>query len=178
VGILLLIGRLLLNCMLRSITSARHVGIFRAACALYKKRLRDNNQLPRACVSKHQVPRSSVIYCRPCHNGRCMTHILESFHTHSASAILVSEEGSPPNWHEFHQESKAGFKESRASILRDEEAGVRPDFCLRLACVASKFRACKSVNPNATIPGWYDRCIELPSASVSGSPSSLFLQNS
>lgn len=158
---------MLLNRVLSSITSKRHVGIFRAACALYERRLRFSADT-RICGTRmsHQVLQSSHIYCKPCHNGRCLTHVLEGFHTHSAPAILISEgaEGSPQNWHEYHRKSRAEFKQARARILRDEKNGERPDFCVKLAYVASQFRICTSINPNATLPGWYDNCLD---ASVS-----------
>jgi hypothetical protein len=154
--------------MFSSIISKRHVGIFRAACALYERRLRFSADT-RMCWSRpvsHQVLHSSHIYCKPCHNGRCLTHVLEIFHTHSAPAILISEgvEGSPQDWHEYHNKSKAEFKQARARILCDEKTGERPDFRVKLAYVASKFRICTSINPNATLPGWYDNCLD---ASVS-----------
>lgn len=60
------------------------------------------------------------------------------------------------------------FKEAHARILLDEETGVRPDLRVKLVYVASKFRICKSINSNATLPGWYDICLELSGASVSG----------
>ncbi|KAG1827117.1 uncharacterized protein BJ212DRAFT_31339 [Suillus subaureus] len=77
-------------------------------------------------------------------------------------------------WHNYHKESKAAFREGYARVQHDEETGARPDFRLKLAYVASKFRTCKSVNPNATTPGWYDKCIELTSASVRGPHSQCF----
>ncbi|KAG2157278.1 hypothetical protein DEU56DRAFT_905932 [Suillus clintonianus] len=149
-----------------SIISARHVGVFTAALVLYE-RLNMEESL-RMCLSKHHAPRSSIIYCALCHVGRCMTHILEGYHTHSAPALLMSD--STEGWHSYHKQSKAAFKGGYAQILHDEETGARPDFRMKLAYVASKFRTCKSVNPNATMPGWYDKCIELTSASVASSP--------
>ncbi|KAG2158298.1 uncharacterized protein EDB93DRAFT_658927 [Suillus bovinus] len=154
----------------KSIVSARHVGIFIAACVLYERR----PKLPyveeplRVCLSKHGLSQSAIIYCPLCHVGRCMTHILEGYHMHSAPALLMSNDVKV--WHGYHKESKAVFREKYAHIQHDEETGARPDFHLKLAYVASKFRTCRSINPNATIPGWYDKCIELTSASVASSP--------
>ncbi|KAG1891191.1 hypothetical protein F4604DRAFT_398256 [Suillus subluteus] len=151
-----------------SIISARHVGVFVAACVLYERRqMTSRMEEPmRVCLSKHEVLQSAIIYCPPCHVGRCTTHILEGYHIHSAPALLMSNDVKV--WHSYHKESKAAFREGFARIQHDEETGTRPDFRLKLACVASKFRTCKSVNPNATTPGWYDKCIELTSASVRG----------
>lgn len=156
--------------MCSSIISARHVGVFVAACALYNRRqmLSSIEEPTRMCLSKHVVPRSAIIYCPSCHVGRCTTHVLESYHIHSAPALLISDDAVA--WHGYHKESKAAFREGYARIQHDEETGARPDFRLKLAYVASKFRTCKSVNPNATMPGWYDKCIELTSVSVRGLP--------
>jgi hypothetical protein len=164
--------------MFSSIISARHVGVFVAACALYERRqMSSGTEEPRRmCLEKHVVPRSAIIFCPPCHSGRCTTHILESYHIHSAPALLMSAH--IPAWHGYHREFKAAFVEGYARIKRDEETGARPDFRLKLAYVASKFRTCKSVNPNATMPGWYDKCIELTSVSVRGPLFSLFPRSS
>lgn len=153
-----------------SIISTRHVGIFVAACVLYERRQMssDMEEQLRMCLSKHEVPQSAIIYCPLCHVGRCTTHILEGYHIHSAPALLMSDDAKV--WHSYHKESKAAFREGYARVQHDEETGARPDFRLKLAYVASKFRTCKSVNPNATTPGWYDKCIELTSASVASSP--------
>ncbi|KAG1754589.1 hypothetical protein EDB19DRAFT_665384 [Suillus lakei] len=153
-----------------SIISARHVGVFTAACVLYERRRMssDIEEPLRTCLSKHQAPQSSIIYCALCHAGRCTTHILEGFRTHSAPALLMSNNATV--WHSYHKVSKAAFKEEYARILHDEKTGARPNFHMKLAYIASKFRTCKSVNPNATMPGWYDKCIEMTSASVAPSP--------
>ncbi|KAG1803703.1 uncharacterized protein HD556DRAFT_601948 [Suillus plorans] len=155
---------------LNSIISARHVGVFIAACVLYERRriFSDIEEPLRMCLSKHEDSHSAIIYCSLCHVGRCTTHILEGYRTHAALAFLMSNDIKV--WHSYHKESKAAFREGYARIQHDEETGARPDFHLKLAYVASKFRTCKSINPNATIPGWYDKCIELTSASVASSP--------
>jgi len=166
------------DCAFSSIISARHVGIFKAAYALYERqtKLSDTTRMcSRNNGTSHEVTGSSSIYCHPCHRTRCLTHMLESFHAHSSMSILMVEgaEGSPSNLHEYHKESKAMFSEARARILLDEETGARPESLMKLAYVASNFRICHSVNPNATLPGWYDIPSELHGASVSGfSPSS------
>lgn len=115
----------------------------------------------RSTSPSHWVPWGAAITCKTCHGSQCFTHLLDINGLHSVEAISVSGRyGADLGWHQHHQQAKAAFDSSLATVIQDEEAGRRPDISKRLAYLARTYGTIRANNTELTKSGWYDRYVQ------------------
>lgn len=123
----------------------------------------------------HEIPASAVIYCKPCHFSKCYTHLLELDCIHSVDAIILSERhDGDVHWHQSHRNSSQQYQEARQRVIEDEEKSSRPNVSHKLTYLAKTFSTCRTMAPEVTKYGWYDRFAQTTTIPVSHFLNTLF----
>ena len=96
----------------------------------------------------HDTDAFNHLICKPCHAGRCFWHILTTFNTHVAEALLVDSKDPENAWHAKHRD-------------KSEEPVSSTTLATRMAVAAKILDSCCPIDSKRAKAGFYDMHIHV-----------------